>query len=148
MLTLKELTKEEKTHFGDHLHKNESKKDILLVFINIHNLPESRKGEKIFNLTNLMLGKGFDSIVLADTGQHFLPLPDKDKIPQRFIEHLISQQLDSTTSYNRHDTLSGSYQYSGTLSLPTGNIIGIIIEGGRDFSGLGRWSWQRFRGKL
>ena len=100
---------------------------ILLGFINIATLPESRKGEKNFDFTNLMLEKGFDHIGLADTGRHWTSLPDEDNIPHRFIGYSIIQKLDSTTSYNQHDTLSGTYQYSGTLSLSTGNLIGIII---------------------
>ena len=94
-----------------------------------------------------MLEKGFDHIGLADTGSHWPPLPEEDKIPQIFRGRFISQQLDSTTSYNWHDTLSGSYQYGGTLILSIGNLVGRTIEGGRYLSGLGRWSWLRFRGK-
>ena len=60
----------------------------------------------------------------------------------------MSQQLDYTTSYNQHDTLSGSYQYGGTLSLSTGNLIVRTIKGGIYFSVLYRWSWQCFRGKV
>ena len=75
-------------------------------------------------------------------------MPYEDKIPQRFRGNFMSQQLDYTTSYNQHDTLSGSYQYGGTQSLSNGNLIGRTIKGGRYFSGLYRWSWQHFRGKV
>ena len=95
----------------------------------------------------MKLEKGFDNIGLVDTVRHFPSLPDEDKIPQRFIGHFISQQLYSTTSYKWNDTLSGSYQYGGTLSLSTINHIGRRIEGGIYLSGLERWSWHRFRGK-
>ena len=60
----------------------------------------------------------------------------------------MSQQLGSKISYNQYDTPSGSYQYGGTLNLSTGNLIRIITEGGIYYSGLGRWSWMRFRVKL
>ena len=136
-----------KPHFVDHLHQNEYKKDIILGFINIHTLPESHKGEKYFDLTNMMLEKRFGHIGLAETGRHWPLLPYEDKIPQRFRGHFMSQQLDYTTSYNQHDTLSGSYQYGGTLSLSTINHIGRRIEGEIYLSGLERWSWHRFRGK-
>ena len=118
------------------------------MFINIHTLPESHKGEKYFDLTNMMLGKGFGHIGLAETGIHWPLLPYEDKIPQIFRGHFMSQQLDYTTSYNQHDTLSGSYQYGGTLSLSAVNLIVITIKGGRYFSGLYRWSWQHFIGKV
>ena len=86
-----------------------------------------------------MLEKGFDHIGLADTGRDWPSLPDEDKIPQIFRGNFIRQQVDSATSYNQNDTLSGSYQYGGTLSLSMSNLIGRRIEGGRDLSGLGRW---------
>ena len=95
----------------------------------------------------MMLEKGFDHIGLAGTGPHWTSQPYEDKIPQRFRGHFIRQQIDSTTSYNRHDTLSGPYQYGGTLSLSTGSFTGWRIERGKYFSGLGRWSWQQLRGK-
>ena len=120
----KKLTKEKKTHLGDHLHPNEYKKEIILGFINIHTLPESCKGEKNFDLINMMFEKGFDHIGLADTGRHWPPLTDEDKTPQIFRGHFKSQKLDSTTSYNRHDNLSGPYQYDGMISLSIGNLTG------------------------
>ena len=88
----------------------------------------------------MMLDKGFGNICLSDTGIHWPFLLDEDKIPQILRGHFMSQQLDYTTSYNKHDTLSGSYQYGGTLSLSTGNLIGTTIKGGRYFSVLYRWS--------
>ena len=94
-----------------------------------------------------MLEKGFDHIGLADSVRHWPSLPDEDKTPHILREHFVIQQMDSTTSYNSHDILSGSYQYGGTLSLSTGNIVIRRIEGGGYLSGLVRWSWQRFRGK-
>ena len=134
-----------KTHFGYHLHPNEPKKNIILGFINIHTLPESHKGETYFDLTKLMLEKGFGHIGLVEIGRHWPLMPYEDKTPQRFRGNFMSQQLDYTTSYNQHDTLSGSYQYGGTLSLPAGNLIVRTIKGWRYFSGLYRWSWQRFK---
>ena len=80
----KKLTKEKKTHLGDHLHPNEYKKEIILGFINIHTLPESCKGEKYFDLTNMMFEKRFDHIGLADTGRHWPSLPYENKTPHPF----------------------------------------------------------------
>ena len=57
-LTLKDLTNEGKTQFGDHLHPNKSKMDVLLGFISIHILPEFLKGEKILTLQILCCRNG------------------------------------------------------------------------------------------
>ena len=137
-----------KTHFRYHLHPNEPKTDIILGFINIHTLPESHKGDKYFDLTNTMMEKCFGHIGLEDTGRHCPLLPYEDKIPHRFRGHFIIQKIDYITSYNQHDTISGPYQYGITLSLSNGNITGRTIKGGGYFSGLYRWSCQRFRGKV
>ena len=59
----------------------------------------------------------------------------------------MSQKLDATAAYNFHDYLSGPHQHGSTSSLTTGNLIGTKLQSVRYTSGLGRWSWKRFRGR-
>ena len=74
----------------------------------------------------------FDNIGLADTMINCPYLPEDKIVPQRFHSHFMSQQLDSTTTFNRHDSLPGPYQHGGTSSITTGNIIVRRTELGRD----------------
>jgi hypothetical protein len=84
---------------------------------------------------------------LADTGRNWKKLDGEDRIPNRFRGHFPSRSTKFTFANNRTDPLATAYQHGGTLSLSTGKLVGYSIEAGRDQSGLGRWTWQLFRGK-
>ena len=59
----------------------------------------------------------------------------------------MSQQLQSTTTYNHNELLSVAYQNGGTARFSTRNLIGKIVESVRDSSCLGICKWQRFIGR-
>ena len=82
---------------------------------------------------------------LAETGRHCTYLQEDNKMPQQFRGHFMSHQLDSTVAYNKHDMISVSYQFGGTASLATGNLLGRKIGSVSDATGIGRWSWKIFR---
>ena len=94
-----------------------------------------------------MNDKKFDHTRLSDTVRHWPSLPEDDRIPQRFRGHFMSHKLDATTVYNFHDSLSGTYRHGGISILATGNLIWRRVQYGRYTSGIGRWSWQQFRGR-
>ena len=108
----------------------------------MNSLPRSIKGENNFDLYHLTNDKKFDHVGLADTGRHLPPLPDGDIILHKICGNFISQQIDSSSDYNHHCNLLGSYQHGVTTSLTDGNIYGRRIYSGRNISGLGRWSGQ------
>ena len=89
----------------------------------------------------------FDHIGLADKIRHYPYLQEEYKIPKRFRGQFMSQQIDLITACNQHDPFIGPFQYVGTASLSTGNPAGRKSSSGRDPYGLGRWSWQKFRGQ-
>ena len=88
-----------------------------------------------------------DHIGLVETGRHWPSLPEDDRITQKLLIHFMSHQLYATTAYNTHHSLSGAHQNGGTSSLTTSNIIGKIVESGRENSGFGSWLYQRIRGR-
>ena len=53
------------------------------------------------------------------------------------VNHLVKNVL----IVNKHE------KYRGTSSLTTGNLIGKRVQSEMDTSDIGRWSWQRFRGR-
>ena len=59
----------------------------------------------------------------------------------------MSQQIDSTTAFNCHDSLSVPYQHGCTSSITTGNLIGRRVDLERDNSGLVIWTWKLLRGR-
>ena len=94
-----------------------------------------------------MNDKKFYHISISDTGRYWPSLPEDDIFPQRFRGHFMSQELDATTAYNCHDSISVPCQHGGTSILTMGNLIGRRVQSGRDTSGLGMWSWKQFRGR-
>ena len=74
----------------------------------------------------------FDHIGLSETSRHWPSLQDEDKTPQRLRGHFMSHQLYTTTAFDEHEPFLGSFQYGGTDSLSTKNLIGSKTSSGRD----------------
>ena len=135
------------TSFGDPLRPNMHPHELLIGFMNIQTLPQSRAGQKNFDLTGLLQDWRFDHFGLAETGRNWFCLPEDDRLPFRLRGHFPSRLLRCTTAHNRHDRSGGQYQMGGVASLTLEKAVGHLVESGSDPSGLGRWSWQRLRGK-
>ena len=59
----------------------------------------------------------------------------------------MRQKLDLITACNGHEPLLGPSRYGGKTSLSTGNLIWGKTASGKYPSGLGSWTWKKFRGK-
>ena len=123
------------------------KNDLLIGFINVQSLPKTRRGSKNVYLTRLIYNIEFYHTWIAETRRHCPSLQEEESTPQIFRGHFMIQELDSITIYNKHYPFLGPFQYRWTYSLSTGNITGRKTSSGRYLSGIGRWSWQEFRGK-
>ena len=66
----KEFSKYERSYFGDHLQPNFNNTDILIGFINIQSIHKSIRGEKNFDLMNLISDIRFGHIGIAETRRH------------------------------------------------------------------------------
>ena len=141
----KDLSREERKSSGGNLRPNFNKDKLLILFISIPFLLNSRRGGKQFDLTQFITDTSFDHLGLVGTSMHSPPLPDDYRISQIFIGPFMNKKIDVTTAFNHHDSLSIPFQYGGTSSLSTGNIIGRNISCDRYPTGLGRWSSHRFR---
>lgn len=138
---------EEEAFFGDPLNPNRHPHELLIGFSNVQALPAKRSGKKNFDLTGFLDDFRFDHFGVADTGRCWGKLNEEDRIPNRFRGHFPSRSTKYTVANNRTDPTSTAYQHGGTLSMTMDKMVGYAIEAGRDPSGLGRWTWQRFRGK-
>ena len=101
----KELTKEEHTHFGNILISQALENECPIVLLNIQPLPNSRKGEKNFDIPHLITDKKFDQLGLTDIRRHCPSLIDDVRIPQIFSFHFMSQQLELISACNQHALL-------------------------------------------
>ena len=140
--TQKDLTNKEKQYSGDLLTPNHSGDTRNFIHRQTDPTQVQTGGNRNFTPHD---GPKMDHLGLAETGQHWPSLQYDDRKPHRFIGNFMSHQLDSTVAYNKHDMLSGSYQFGGTASLDTGNLSVRKVGSESDAIGLGRWSYQRFR---
>ena len=96
--------------------------NLLIGFINAQSLPKTRRGSKNFDLTHLMSDMKFDHIGIAETSRHWPSLQEEYRIPQRFRVHFMSQQIDSITACNQHESFLGTFQYGVTSYISTENL--------------------------
>eukprot|EP00957_Ditylum_brightwellii_P046303 3513637-Ditylum_brightwellii.AAC.1 len=89
----------------------------------------------------------FSRLGMAETNCKWSLLLNEGRFNQRFRGHFRSKQLYATNTYNKHDKISGRHQYGGIASMTMGDFVGFYDGAGRDTSGLGRYTWQTFRGK-
>ena len=89
----------------------------------------------------------FDHMGLAGTYWNWFLLPEEDITPQRFWVHFESGDLATTSSHKTHSNTLGTFQVGENTSMSTKSYSCKIIKQGRYPSGIGRFTWQRFRYK-
>ena len=74
---------------------------------------------------------------------HLLPLS------QRLHERTIGwwETLHLSHSYNRHANSSSAYQKGGVAVLSINSAAHRVVTSGQDSTGLGRWTWTKYRGQ-
>ena len=57
------------------------------------------------------------------------------------------EMLHRSVSYNFRDRMTSRHQFGGTAIFSINNAASRVMGSGRDSTGLGRWTWTRFRGR-
>ena len=57
------------------------------------------------------------------------------------------ETLHRSVSYNSRDQITSRHQFGGTAIFSINNAASRVMGSGRDSTGLGRWTWTRFRGR-
>ena len=84
-------------------------------------------------------------IGISETNRCWKHIPDNHRWEERTKGWWESSK--SCISYNYKDCNTSSYQPGGNILLSIGKATHRIIKQGVDETGLGRWSWTRYRGK-
>ena len=114
--------------------------------ININGIPESKEDSKNDRIRQAINDHDMQIIGISETNRCWHLLNEED----RWISRIKGwwETSKSSVAYNVKDgELSTPYQPGGTLVLSVGEPAHRVIEIGRDTTGLGRWSWTRYRGK-
>jgi hypothetical protein len=57
------------------------------------------------------------------------------------------ETIHRSVAYNFRDSTAKRHQYGGTTIFSINNAASRVMSSGRDATGLGRWTWTRFRGR-
>jgi exonuclease III len=87
-----------------------------------------------------------DITCITETNVHWGKVPKKDNWYERSSGWFESRRL-AVSYHQKRGRLATKNQYGGTMTLAKDDISHRAIESGYDSSGMGRWSFIRFRGK-
>ena len=98
-------------------------------------------------LINLLKDHGPDALAIQEHGINFRNAGVKGQWKSRigWNVHLNGRNTKTTAAYNENDRTSSIQQWGGTAIIAQGDTAKWAAGAGRDPSGLGRWSWTRYR---
>jgi hypothetical protein len=130
--------------FGDQITKKEENM-LRIGFQNIGGLPTQAGRLKDEILRHGISKYDFDIFGLAETNVDWRVPEEEDKLFLRSRFWWDSSSL--VTAFNSMQPKQGAHQYGGTALFSLNKASHRVITKGQDKSGLGRWSWTRYRGK-
>lgn len=133
-----------KEFYGDKLiNKNED--ELRIAFININGIPATNDDSKNIRLFEAIAESQIDIIGMTEINRCWHNVEEEHKWRNRTRGWWESS--NNTIGYNTKDCASGAFQPGGTLLTSIDKPAHRIIDTGLDPTGLGRWVWQRYRGK-
>jgi hypothetical protein len=116
---------------------------------NIDSLPMSRNDVKNDSLVSFCQGHDVDFLGLTEPNKCWHKLPTDDRLRERFFG--VWENLHTSVAYNKMNPHATPHQVGGAIGMSFNQAAHRVdsIGGGRghDPTGLGRWTWTRFRGK-
>jgi hypothetical protein len=100
-------------------------------------------------LTTSIISSMTDALAIQEHGQHTPFITKQVQLIPALVESLKSEQqhIKGIVSYNKHSGISSRRLWGGTAVLSTNKLARYAAGSGSDPTGLGRWSWARFKGK-
>lgn len=118
-----------------------------VAYWNVMNLPSFKEHYRSRKIIDTIVTKEVDTMCFGEVGLYW---PNVDANSQwRHRVDLDFTANRSIMAYNIHEkvTRPNNQLWGGTGILTTDEFTPQICDKGRDATGLGRWAWQRFRGK-
>ena len=116
---------------------------------NIDSLPMSRKDVKNDHIVEFCRTNDIDFLGLTEPNKCWHKLPTDDRLRERFYGEW--ENLHTSIAYNKMNPHATANQVGGAIGMSFNQAAHRVdsIGGGRghDPTGLGRWTWTRFRGK-
>jgi exonuclease III len=133
-------------YYGD--HPGIVKEDhFRIASINLNNISpynDSSCDERLFHATD---SRDIDILCMQEVGCNWSNIPQKASFQNRLNKYFQLHNTKSRMSSNSHDLTGTQKQWGGTGILSKNKIRHYTMGSGIDPSGLGRWTWSRYRGK-
>ena len=118
---------------------------IRIMFQNVQNLPTFNDHLKNKVLLGTFLDYQIDVYAMNEVGVHWLNVDEKNRMYNRTKGWFERSEI--SLAYNSTEKPSSEHQWGGTAVMSVNKMAHQFMQKGSDSTGLGRWSWQRFRGR-
>ena len=141
-------TAENSTHHGDRICKKPPN-TFRFVSGNIDSFPMGKKDEKNDRLAHFCHEHDVDFAAITEPNKCWGKMATDDRLAERF--HGVWENLHTSIAYNKMNPHATAHQVGGAVGLSFDQAAHRVdsVGGGRghDPTGLGRWTWTKFRGK-
>ena len=132
-------------YWGNKLKKKEPG-TVRLLLNNMNGIGAYRGGIKDESLRQFIKSNDVDIVCLTEPNVNWGKVKKKDNWYDRTGSWFESRRL--AVAYNKtRGRLARRDQYGGTMTMAVDKISHRAVQSGYDYSGLGRWSYIRFKGK-
>ena len=134
------------TYFGDPLGEVEDG-CFRIASINVNNLSPYKDESKDEQLFSDIKRNELDIILMQEIGVNWSQVSRPNQLRERAKFSFEEGTFRTKLSFNEHDNTGTPKQWGGTGVGSYGKLTHYSMGVGADKSGLGRWTWARYRGK-
>ena len=116
-----------------------------ICLLNISGFSLSAHSAKDDHLQSFMEENDVDVMILPEANVCWHKLHHRDRLHERTFGWF--EDIHRGHAYNFGDDESDRRQYGGIVILSRNHSASRVMESGRDETGLGRWTWVRYRGR-
>jgi exonuclease III len=113
--------------------------------INLNNMLQNASGDE--RLFRSIYERDIDILCMQEVGCNWSNIPRELSLQSRLNKTFGPHDTRSCVKYNVHDLGGTRTQWGGTGIISRGKIKHFTLGVGGDPTGLGRWTWARYRGK-
>jgi len=136
--------KQDNEAFGDKI-KEKNENELRILHTNINGIPLAKEDGKNDLIFQALARNQIDIVGFTEVNRYWPNMNEKDRWRQR--THGWWETSNTTIAYNNKDSTNSTFQPGGTMITSIGKPAHRIEETGKDETGLGRWTWQKMKGK-
>lgn len=114
-------------------------------FQNVNGFPATNYGEKNQATHGFLYTNEFDAFGAAELNRHWKNIPPDHRLQTRVSRWFPSAH--TSVAYNTTESPKSDWQVGGVCVWSLNQMAHRVCGQGSDASGLGRWTWVRYRGK-